>query len=78
MFKILDRVSAINPFNEEGLKPSTVKGRIEFVNVSFKCVAQWWGLCTVFDHRLSSASPHPPSLIQLRTLALPACYWQVP
>jgi hypothetical protein len=36
VFKILDRISSINPFNEEGLKPSTITGRIEFVNVSFR------------------------------------------
>ncbi len=38
VFKVLDRVSAIDPFDEDGIKPTEVHGRIEFVNVSFRWV----------------------------------------
>jgi ATP-binding cassette subfamily B (MDR/TAP) protein 1 len=35
VFKVLDRVSAIDSLSEDGLRPETVTGRIEFKNVRF-------------------------------------------
>ncbi|KAI9221924.1 hypothetical protein BC828DRAFT_346642, partial [Blastocladiella britannica] len=35
IFNVIDRDSHVDPFNESGLKPETVKGRIEFTDVDF-------------------------------------------
>ena len=65
VFKILDRHSKIDPFDDRGLKPSSIEGRVDFVNVSFK----WVYHC---DHGVS------PGLVRVCTRAcLCACVSRV-
>ncbi|KNE72357.1 hypothetical protein AMAG_16841 [Allomyces macrogynus ATCC 38327] len=35
IFQVIDRASLVNPFDEGGLKPETLKGRIEFRDIDF-------------------------------------------